>query len=117
MEIRALAPDIILDGWKLFRLRSDGSFGPLFLDTGDVLPYNEWVEAKDNTSLARRKGLKPRPGWHATLSPVAPHLKLELSNGERRIWVPVLLRGVTLYDRPESQGGTWVLAREIRIVR
>jgi hypothetical protein len=104
-----------VEGWKLFRLRKDGSLGPLFLDTGLILPYNEWIVAKDNTSLARRKGLQPRPGWHATLSPHAPHLKLELKSGEKRIWVRVLLRGVTFYDRPESQGGTWVLAKEMKV--
>lgn len=105
-----------IDGWKLFQLRKDGTLRPLFLDTGETLPYNVWIEAQDNTSLARKKGLQPRPGWHATLLPNAPHLKLELASGEKRIWARVKLRGVTLYERPESQGGTWVLAREMMLI-
>lgn len=115
-NMRILPQDEVISGWKLFQLRADGTLRPLFLDTGDTLPYNEWIEAKDNTSLARKKGLQPRPGWHATLSPCAPHLKLELASGEKRIWVQVQLRGVSLYDRPESQGGTWALAKELMIV-
>jgi hypothetical protein len=52
------------------------------------------------------------PGY----KPEAPHLKLSLADGTRRAWYQVEMQNVTDYARPESQGGTWVLAQRIRIL-
>ena len=99
-------------GWKLFRLRPDGTLGPLFINRQQVVELGTWLFAEPHPTT----GFALRPGWHATLSPSAPHLKTELKSGEIRVWREVLLRGVKLYERPESQGGTWVLAQEMMVV-
>ena len=62
--------------------------------------------------LHERKGFAVRKGWHCTLEKNAPHL-----SEKNRIWVEVEVEDYELYDRPESQGGTWVLAQKMKIVR
>jgi hypothetical protein len=42
---------------------------------------------------------------------------MELANGEKRVWYEVVVDGVTEYDRPESQGGSWGLANRMKIIR
>jgi hypothetical protein len=101
-----------IEGYKLFRRLSDGQLHPLFINKSMVIPAGVWLLAESHPT----KGFAVRPGWHATLSPAAPHLKMRLASGEQREWVRVLLRGVTFYNRPESQGGTWVLARELKVI-
>lgn len=96
-----------MTGYKLFRLRRDGSLGPLFINRRQRIAPGEWLEAEEHPT----KGYAYRPGWHACLRPVAPHLR----SGGDRVWARVELDDVTLYDRPESQGGTWVLARRLKV--
>ena len=102
----------MLEGYKLFRRLSDGQLHPLFINKSATIPVGVWLPAEDHPT----KGYAHRPGWHATLRPEAPHLKEGLASGEKREWVRVLLRGVKLYDRPESQGGQWVLAQEMMVI-
>lgn len=97
-----------MEGWKLFRRLKDGQLHPLFINKSMIIKPGVWLPAEDR----RTSGYAHRPGWHATLRPVAPHLR---QNGNRE-WVRVLLRGIKLYDRPESQGGTWVLAQEMMVI-
>jgi hypothetical protein len=99
-------------GFKLFRVKPNGALGPLFINRSQDIPMNEWLEAEAHQT----KGFAFRPGWHAALKPEAPHLKIELSNGETRVWARVALSGTRLYDRPESQGGTWVLAERLMVL-
>lgn len=40
-----------------------------------------------------------------------------LANGERRVWVECEVEAWESYDRPESQGGSWILAQQMKIVR
>lgn len=67
------------------------------------------------------KGFAHRKGWHCCFKPIAPHLSMTLKTGERRIWAKVDLGvdkdSTTTYNRPESQGGSWVLADKMTIVR
>lgn len=98
--------------WKLFKQRADGSLGPLFINARLRVPVGEWMEAEDHPT----KGFAHRPGWHCTLRPEAPHLKLNPKGGPRRVWAECEAEGLTYYNRPESQGGTWVLARRLRVV-
>lgn len=98
-------------GYKMFRLRKDGTLGPLFINKNQVVPVGVSLHAEDH----KTKGYAHRPGWHATLKPEAPHLKLDVKSG-KRVWAKVALRGVKYYDRPESQGGTWVLADELMVL-
>lgn len=93
-------------GYKLLRVRKDGSLGPSFINRRQRIPIGEWLQAGAHPT----KGYAFRPGWHATLPPIAPHLSTK-----GRVWCRVTLRGVARYNRPESQGGTWLLAQEMRV--
>ncbi len=95
-------------GYKLFRIRKDGSLGPLFINRRLRIPLQKWMKAEDHPT----RGYARRPGWHATLHPVAPHLKQK----DDRIWAKVELQGVEFFERPKNQGGTWVLAKRLRVV-
>lgn len=100
-----------IKGYKLVRVEDDGIY-PLFITKSEAIPTGVWLKA----GCFPTKGFAVREGWHATLAPVAPHLKMRLASGEERGWVRVLLRGVTYYSRPESQGGTWVTAQEMMVL-
>ena len=100
--------DEIVMGWKLFRRRKNGTLGPLFINRRLVITVGYWHEAEDH----KTSGYAHRPGWHACLNPIAPHLK----QGGDRVWCRVELQGCQLYKRPESQGGEWVLAKRMRVV-
>jgi hypothetical protein len=93
-------------GYKLLRKRKDGTLGPLFINRAQRIPFGVWLKAKPH----RTPGYAFRPGWHATVRPVAPHLSLK-----GRVWCRVRLRGVTEYIRPKAQGGTWLLAKQMKI--
>lgn len=94
--------------YKLIRKLKDGSLSPLFINKKSRIPLNEWLEAE----LYPTKGYTVRKGWHCTLKPVAPHLSTK-----DRIWVEVEIDDFEYYERPESQGGTWVLAQKMKIIR
>lgn len=100
-----------LVAYKLLRKRRNGTLGPLFINRGQVIESNEWLKAENHPT----KGFAERPGWHCTLKPVAPHLKMNLKSGEKRVWCKVLVRGAERFNRPESQGGTWVLANGMKL--
>lgn len=108
-DMLAVPPGDKRQGWKLFRMRRDGSLGPLFINRKLRVPVGEWLEAEDHPT----NGYAHRPGWHACLEPVAPHLR----QGGDRVWCLVELSDCKLYDRPESQGGTWVLAKWLKVVK
>jgi len=97
-----------IKGYKLFRLRKDGTIGPLFINASQRIEVGKWYEAEDHPT----PGYQRRPGWHATLKPVAPHLC-----ERNRVWCEVRLTGCSRFNRPQSQGGTWVLARKIKVVQ
>ncbi len=98
--------------YKLFKQRKDGSLGPLFINARQRVPEGVWLDAEDHPT----KGFAHRPGWHACFKPEAPHLAKEPKAGPRRVWVRCLATGCRTYDRPESQGGAWVLADRIKVV-
>jgi hypothetical protein len=108
MAPASIDTDVIM-GYKLVKKRADGSYGPLFINARQRIETGVWLPAEDHPT----KGFAHRPGWHATLRPEAPHLAENPKNGPARVWMSVAMRGVRLYDRPESQGGTWCLASEI----
>jgi hypothetical protein len=95
-----------MKAYKLMRLRKNGSLGPLFINRTLVVPLGEWLIAEDHPT----KGFAHRPGWHCTFQPVAPHLSLK-----GRVWVECDVEDYETYNRPESQGGTWVLAKRIKV--
>lgn len=42
---------------------------------------------------------------------------MRLANGEQRVWVECEVEDWDSYNRPESQGGSWILAQKMKIVR
>ena len=98
--------------YKLLRQRKDGTLGPLFINASQRVPVGEWLEAENHPT----RGFAQRQGWHCTLTPNAPHLKLE-PKGSTRVWAMVDVEDFEEYDRPESQGGTWVLAQRMKVIK
>lgn len=93
--------------YKLFRLRKSGTLGSLFINRRQVIPMNVWLVAEPHLT----KGYSFRPGWHCTVAPNAPHLSMK-----DRVWCVVEVKGITRFERPESQGGTWILAKKLRVL-
>jgi hypothetical protein len=94
--------------YKLVRKMKDGSLAPLFINKKSRIPICEWLEAENHPT----KGFSVRKGWHCTLTPVAPHL-----SEKGRVWVQVEVEDTELYNRPESQGGMWVLAQRMKVIK
>jgi hypothetical protein len=104
--------DEIVYGYKLFRKDRNGKLHPLFINRRQIITPGVWYEAEGYLT----PGFAYRPGWHATTKPEAPHLKEVLKSGEQRVWAQVALKDVTEYPRPESQGGTWLLAKKLMVM-
>lgn len=101
-----LAPSfLMIQAYKLFTLRADGTLGPLFIGKQLRIPVGKWLKAQ----AIRTKGFKFRPGWHAC-NKKAPHLSMR-----GRVWGRVSLRGVEKHERPASQGGLWYVAKQLRL--
>lgn len=94
--------------YKLVRKLKDGSLSPLFINKKSRIPIGVWLYAEEHPT----KGFAIRKGWHCTLKPIAPHLSMK-----NRVQVVVEIEDTELYDRPESQGGAWVLAQRMKIIR
>lgn len=99
--------------YKLLRVLSDGNLYPLFIHKTYTTPLNEWLQAECYPT----KGFAIRKGFHCTFTPYAPHLFMRLSNGEQRIWCECEIEDWNTYDRPESQGGKWILAQRMKILK
>ena len=91
----------------------DGKLFPLFINRNVETKLGEWLKSECYPT----KGFAVRQGWHCCFKPIAPHLKEELANGEIRVWVECEARNTVTYSRPESQGGEWVLADELKVNR
>ena len=98
--------------YKLFRELKDGSLTSLFINKSRRLPIGEWMEAENYPT----KGFAERPGWHCTAIPNAPHLKMELKCGEKRVWRAVAIEEYSEFKRPINQGGMWYLAERMKII-
>lgn len=97
--------------YKLFR-EKEGKLYPLFINRKEETKQGIWLQSE----CFPTKGFAVRQGWHCCLKPEAPHLKKDLKSGEHRVWVKCEAEGISLYNRPESQGGTWALAERIKII-
>ena len=80
----------------------------LFINKKSRIPVGVWLDAESHPT----KGFAYRKGWHCTLTPNAPHL-----SEKDRVWVKVEVEDYEHYDRPESQGGTWVLAQKMKVIQ
>ena len=102
-----------MKAYKLLRIKKDGKLYPLFIHKTVETPIGKWLQAECYPT----NGFAVRKGWHCCFAPVAPHLKTKLACGEQRVWVECEVEDWTTYDRPESQGGDWILAQKIKIIR
>ena len=93
--------------YKLLRVRKNGTLGPLFICQRMHIVLDLWMLA----GFYPTKGYAQRKGWHCTLKPIAPHLT---TKGRR--WYKVEVEDTEMYNRPESQGGTWVLAQRMKVI-
>ena len=95
-------------GYKLFKLRRDGSLGPLFINRRQRLEIGVEYEAEDH----KTKGYAHRPGWHIMATQSAPHLSTK-----GRVWAMVEFENYKDHQRPISQGGLWHLAEVMTIIK
>lgn len=102
-----------MKAYKLLRIKKDGKLYPLFINKTVSTPIGVWLDAECHPT----KGFAVRKGWHCTMMPIAPHLKTRLSNGEERVWIECEVEDWETYNRPIVQGGTWILAQRMKIVR
>ena len=93
--------------YKLIRKLKNGELSPLFINKKSRIPMGTWLEAENVPT----KGFAVRKGWHCTMEPIAPHL-----SKKDRVWVKVEVEDIEKYSRPESQGGTWVLAQRMKVI-
>lgn len=94
--------------YKLIRKMKDGSLSPLFINRKSRIPIGEWMESEIHPT----KGFSVRKGWHCLPKKNAPHL-----SEKNRVWVEVEVDNYEFFNRPESQGGTWLLAQRMKIIR
>jgi len=97
-----------MKAYKLVRKLRDGSLAPLFINKRSRIPIGVWLEAEKHPT----KGYATRKGWHCLLKPVAPHL-----SQKNRVWVEVEVEDYEHYQRPEKQGGAWVLAQKMKVIK
>lgn len=96
--------------YKLFHQRKNATLGPLFIHRKLIIPVGEWLEAENHPT----KGYAIRPGWHACPKRHAPHLR---QDGDR-VWCKVELGGrIEEHHRPKSQGGKWLLAQKLKVLK
>lgn len=92
--------------YKLFKVRKNGTIGPLFINRKQVIPIGEWVKAGDFPT----KGYAHRPGWHT-----APEKAKHLSE-KGRAWYKVEIKNYYKFNRPKNQGGYWLIADKMKVL-
>lgn len=95
-------------GYKLFRKRKDGTYGPLFINRKQRLLRGITYAAEEHPT----KGFAFRPGWHVCSKRDAPHLR---QDGDR-VWCRVHFTKAAEINRPASQGGVWYLGSHLTIL-
>ena len=95
-------------GYKLFRIRKDGTLGPLFINRKQRIVIGERLFAESHRTI----GYAFRPGWHVCSSPSAPHLSLI-----GRTWYEVEIEDWQEHVRPANQGGLWFTANIMTVIK
>src|ERR1035437_5538614 len=93
--------------YKLCRQLKNGNITSLFINKKVPLLFNQRLVAECHPT----KGFKERPFWHCTSTPIAPHLSMK-----GRVWIKVEIGDFEVYERPNSQGGLWFLAKKIKLI-
>lgn len=131
-------PKKVVKAYKLFQTKKNepGKLFPLFIDSKESVPVGEWIPAKHVPT----KGFAERPGWHAGVLPMAPHLRTkENFKAPNRVWAEVEMpadrewqsladatKTKDIRDRiPEGgyyrfktnkmQGGAWMIGGALRV--
>ena len=111
--------------YKKVRILKDGKAYPLFINKKVPFEFGKWTRAEFHPT----KGFAPRSlgkdedgneigGLHCCFKPEAPHIADQLKSGEIRVWMACEAKGRTQkYDRPESQGGAWLLVEWLKPLR
>lgn len=94
--------------YKLLSKKKDGSIGPLFINRRLRLEIGKWYQAENYPT----KGYAVRPGFHCTTKPEAPHL-----SEKDRVWCMVDIEDYREFERPEHQGGKWLLANRLKVIK
>lgn len=98
--------------YKLFKERKNGTIGSLFINSKKIIEKNKWLKSEEHPT----KGFAYRPGWHCCLRPIAPHIKINPKNKLKRVWYKILVNDISIYNRPESQGRSWILAKNMKVL-
>ena len=96
-----------MTAYKLFRVRKDGTLGPLFINCRQRIPIGHPLVSESHPT----KGYALRPGWHVCSTKYAPHL-----SKKGRKWFKVDIQGWTLHQRPKCQGGLWYTANVMTVL-
>lgn len=94
-------------GYKLFRLRRDGSLGPLFINRKQHIIMGVTYQSECHPT----KGFAVRPGWHICSTKSAPHL-----SKKGRVWCKVKFSEHQEHVRPAAQGGLWFTAQSMTVL-
>lgn len=111
--------------YKLVRKLKNGLLYPLFIDKRNPFTFGEWMKAGffptkgfAERSLGFDENGEKLGGWHCCFTPYAPHLSEQLATGEQRVWIECESKGISQkYNRPESQGGAWLLVEWLKPLR
>ena len=71
--------------YKLLRIK-DGKLYPLFINRKEETQLGIWMDAECYPT----KGFAVRKGWYCCYQTLAPHLKMELANGEKEYGLNVM---------------------------
>lgn len=93
--------------YKLMRKKKNNAITSLFINKTKEYKFGVWMKAE----FFPTNGFAERFGWHCTFTPYAPHLSTK-----DRVWVKCEIEDWRTYDRPESQGGKWILANNIKLL-
>lgn len=97
--------------YKLVRKTRTGSLHPLFINRNMTYEIGQTCIAENH----KKAGFSERPGFHCVPLPTAPHLKMNLSSGEKRVWVRVSVNGYEMHNNVVHKDSLWILANEMTV--
>ena len=129
-----------IKAYKLFRVKKNepGKIYPLFIGKNEATAIGKWVPAEHLPT----KGFAERPGWHAGILPMAPHLRTkENQMADDRVWAEVEIPadvnwqdaadtqktrdirdrvpvgGHYRFKTSKMQGGAWIIGGALKVKR
>jgi hypothetical protein len=130
-------PKKTITAYKLFKQKG-GQLYPLFIGKNTPTPIGQWIPATHIPT----KGFAERPGWHAGVLPMAPHLRTKANKiASDRVWAEVEIpadvdwqdradqtrtrdirdqvpdNGFYRFKTNKMQGGAWIIGGALKIDR